>query len=107
MLALLKPVRRMISGTVDPASRSDLISATRSGVTSRFRPNFTPWAFALANSIHLSLAPDVVFELGDQCQNTHDELPRARSGVDRGVIRDFESHALVGELRDDAVKIRG
>ena len=54
----------------------------------------------LGNPIHLTLSPDVILELGDQGQDTHDELAGARRGADRGIIHDLEADTLLTDLRD-------
>ena len=45
------------------------------------RPPF----FSLGYPVHLSLPPNIVLKLGNQSEDAHNELARARSGVDRGM----------------------
>ena len=65
MLALLKPVRLMIAGTVSPHPRSFLIS-------SLFFCQFAlatelyPLGLGLGDAVHLTFPPDVVLKLSDQ-----------------------------------------
>src|SRR4029077_781851 len=47
----------------------------------------------LVDSILLALAADIVLELGNQGQNTHDELAGARACVNRWVVEHFELDA--------------
>jgi len=47
-VALLSPTLRIISGTVVPSARNDLISTILSGVSSGFRPKRVPRSLALA-----------------------------------------------------------
>src|SRR6476661_5176351 len=97
MLALLKPVRLMMSGTVAPSARRFCISLTLSGSRRGLRPNFTPRSLALAMP-SISLSPDVILELGNQGKDAHDEFAGAGCGVDRGIIQHLEIDALLGEL---------
>ena len=96
----------MISGTVFPALRNFLtfriVSATRRGL----RPNLHTSISRFGDAIHLTFMADVVLEFGYQRQDAHNELAGARGRVDGWVVHHLEGNPLLGELGDDAIKIR-
>ena len=65
MLALLKPVRVMISGTVAPFALSFWIRSILSGSSRGFRPTDS-LRLGLGDTVHLAPTTDVVLELGDE-----------------------------------------
>ena len=75
-------MRRTISGTVAPSALSSLMFCTTSRVKNGLGPNLTPSAFGLVDAVLLSLPADVVLKLGDEGQDSHDQLAGARAGVD-------------------------
>jgi hypothetical protein len=78
----------MIAGTGQPAlsQRSNLLD--RLGQKPRLAPEPHAAILRLGNAVHLTLAPNVIFKLGDQRQDTHHQLARARACVDCRVIEE-------------------
>src|SRR6185312_335230 len=67
------------------------------------RPPF----FSLGYPVHLSLPPNVVLKLGNQREDSHNELACAGGRVDRRIVQDLEGNSFVGQERNNPVKIRG
>ena len=66
-----------------------------------------PSVLGLGDAIHLALSPNVVLELSDQGKDAHDELAGTGRGVDRRIIQNLEADALLGDFRNNPVKVRG
>src|SRR5262245_13732046 len=76
------------------------------GGQDRLRTKPHPPGLGLVDAVLLALSADVILELGNQREDTHDQLAGARACVDAWVIEHFESYTSRGKLRDNAVEVR-
>src|SRR5262249_598659 len=70
-----------------------------------------PWAalvnalrFGRLDALHLSLAPEVRFELGEDAQHVQERLAGRRAGVD-GLLCRLQVHTALAQLMDEVLEV--
>src|SRR5262249_12587471 len=101
-LCLMHNLGHCYSGLPQRLNLSNLLDG-KFQLTAKMNPSL----LSFGDAIHLPFPADVVLKLGYQRQDTHNKLPCACGGVDRWIIYHPKGHALLGELRDDAIEVCG